>query len=132
MEQGTVLEVWAAAAPPMGSSPGRSLHSWPTSFPGPRALSPALILSPTAGLMWQLFLVVSRLTDGTRFAHSHAETTVNKGRPRLTTREAPSAPTSTYTPASLPRAPTECGAIPIPNGEVTTHPLPATPTTPAT
>jgi hypothetical protein len=68
MEHGTVLKVWAAAALPMGILAWAVTPLMAHVLLGPTALSRALILSMTAGLIWQFFLVVILHTDGTRFA----------------------------------------------------------------
>ena len=63
----TVLKVWAAAALPMGVLAWVVTPLLARSFSGPTALSRALILSLTAGLIWQFFLVliVVRREQGT-------------------------------------------------------------------
>ena len=63
----TVLKVWAAAALPMGLLAWVVTPLLARSFSGPTALSRALILSLTAGLIWQFFLVllVVRREQGT-------------------------------------------------------------------
>jgi membrane protease YdiL (CAAX protease family) len=63
----TVLKVWAAAALPMGVLAWVVTPLLARSFTGPTALSRALILSLTAGLIWQFFLVliVVRREQGT-------------------------------------------------------------------
>ncbi len=63
----TVLKVWAAAALPMGVLAWVVTPLLARSFSGPTALPRALILSLTAGLIWQFFLVllVVRREQGT-------------------------------------------------------------------
>jgi membrane protease YdiL (CAAX protease family) len=63
----TVLGVWATAALPMGVLAWVVTPLLARSFSGPTALSRALILSLTAGLIWQfcLVLIVVRREQGT-------------------------------------------------------------------
>lgn len=65
--KGTVLKVWAAAALPMGILAWVVTPLLAHAFSGPTAVSRALILSLTAGLIWQFFLVliVVRREQGT-------------------------------------------------------------------
>jgi membrane protease YdiL (CAAX protease family) len=56
--RGTVLKVWAAAALPMGLLAWAGAPLLATTFSGPTALPRALILALTAGLAWQLALVL--------------------------------------------------------------------------
>ena len=67
MERATVLKVWAAAALPMGILAWVVAPALAHTFSGPTALSRALILSLTAGLIWQfaLVLIVVRREQGT-------------------------------------------------------------------
>jgi uncharacterized protein len=53
-----VLKVWAAAALPMGLLAWVGAPLLATAFSGPTALPRALILALTAGLAWQLALVL--------------------------------------------------------------------------
>jgi membrane protease YdiL (CAAX protease family) len=65
--KGTVLKVWASAALPMGVLAWVVTPLLAQAFSGPTALPRALILSLTAGLIWQfcLVLVVVRREQGT-------------------------------------------------------------------
>ena len=56
--RGTVLKVWAAAALPMGLLAWVAMPRLAAAFSGPTALTRALILVLTAGLAWQLVLVL--------------------------------------------------------------------------
>jgi membrane protease YdiL (CAAX protease family) len=56
--KGTVLKVWAAAAFPMAVLAWVATPLLANAFSGPTALPRALILSLTAGLIWQFFLVL--------------------------------------------------------------------------
>jgi uncharacterized protein len=56
--RGTVLKVWAAAAIPMALLAWVATPLLARTFSGPTALPRALILSLTAGLVWQFVLVV--------------------------------------------------------------------------
>jgi membrane protease YdiL (CAAX protease family) len=56
--RGTVLKVWAAAALPMGLLAWVGAPLLATALSGPTALPRALILALTAGLAWQLALVL--------------------------------------------------------------------------
>src|SRR4051794_28636831 len=65
--RGTILRVWAAAAIPMGVLAWVVAPLLARTFTGPAALQRALILSVTAGLVWQfaLVLIVVRREQGT-------------------------------------------------------------------
>src|SRR3954470_9584192 len=56
--RGTVLKVWAAAALPMAALAWIAAPLLARTFSGPAALPQALILSLTAGLIWQFILVL--------------------------------------------------------------------------